>query len=182
MAIKSWDGTTERKIKTIKSWDGTTERKIKEVKSFDGTIERIVYKSEAIIFPGSNPFAGGWDISVACGNGTAVSSSVLSARSSTNCTFGKVYSKIKIDLTSVSSIVFTCSVVNKSGNAAIGLGVHSNWNDVFGSGGFTKCVEPNAAGDYTLDVSDITGSWFVILSAWGSTGGSRVDVTQIKIS
>jgi hypothetical protein len=49
MAIKSFDGTTERKIKTIKSFDGTTERKIKTVKSFDGTTERSVFKSEIVV-------------------------------------------------------------------------------------------------------------------------------------
>lgn len=180
MAIYDNDGTTSREIGNVYDNNGSVNSRIGKVYDNDGTTNTEIYSYEVLLFPGSDPYSGGWSANFSGPNGTSVSASVLSARATTSYTNGKVYSTQQIDVTNLSSLVFTCSNVSKTGNATLGIGINATWNTVYLPGDFNRVIQPNANGDWALNVSDKTGYWYVIMAAWGSTGNSRMDITKIQ--
>lgn len=179
MPIYDYNGSTSTEIGRVYDYNGSTSTEMSKVYDYNGSTSSEVFSAEANLFPGTDTYAGGWSVSRSGDNGTYVDSTTISARATTTYTNGKVYSTSKIDLTNFASLVFTVTNYSKTGNATLACGIKATYSDVYLPADFLSCVQPNANGDFTLDVSSRNGEYYVICAAWGSTGNSRMDITKI---
>ena len=86
--------------------------------------------------------------------------------------WGAVWTTNKQNLSGVSKIRFTFNSVDNKGNCVLRVGVGletgSNLNPFSGTG-FVKYVDIKAAGTYSVDVSDLTGSYYISMTQNSST-------------
>ena len=102
--------------------------------------------------------------------------------SKTNST---VRSSEMIDLSEWETITFTVSSRTANGNAKQCIGVNTK-GTAYSVSDFTNNsgagVQLSGTGEITIDISSLTGSAYIVMTSWGSTGSSAVTVTSIVLS
>lgn len=109
-------------------------------------------------------------------------SAACDGSSSTN---SHVRSSEMIDLAEWDTITFTVSSRTANGNAYQYIGVNTigaaySLSDFSKNGG--AGVKVTGEGDITIDISGVSGSCYIFMTAWGSTGASVVNVSKIVLS
>lgn len=138
-----------------------------------------IYKNGAwvdlitVLFPG-----GEFSVVGANASGCSVGTAQLSIASTTSKTNAAVCSADTIDCSKYKRLRFTVSRCSKSGNGQCNVGVNtSRSGNTLGS--LARGVSVGAAGEYTVDISDITAAEYVVACCWGSTGAASFAVTRI---
>lgn len=164
MPIYDNDGTTNYQIGKLYDNDGSTNYQIGKVYDNDGTTGYLIYTGEAILFPGTSDYSGGWSTAGVTSSNADVSDTHLGANASYNATNGKVYSTQKISMDGFSKITFNVPYGNFAGQVIVGI---ASTTGVYTTGSaWTKYVQVTATGDWSIDVSSVTGSYYVIVSVW----------------
>ena len=86
---------------------------------------------------------------------------------------GFFYSNIPVDLTPIQKIKFRAKYIN----SAVYVGVQPNNNNTTGQRSVT--VTTTAYEEYTIDVSDLTGNYYLVGGYTGSNATKYLDVEQI---
>ena len=116
----------------------------------------------------------------------SVSTTALGAYcNGTSHTNSHVSSTNKIDMTNYNSITFTVGSRSAAGNGKHWVGVstsRSNYSvdDFTETGG--NGIQVTNTGDWTVDISGVSGEFYITINAWGSTGSSAIEITKIVLS
>lgn len=155
--------TAATQIKKRYAHNGTTAKQVKKKYAHNGTTAVLVYSADGNIFPDMAWTGQG------ANTGTVSSSSlkVILPRGS-----GKTNSSCrttsKVDLTNYSKITFVVSQYNNvssGGHFSVGI---DNDTTTHTQDSFYKYKSVTGTGTLTLDVSGVTGSYYIAIAVWNS--------------
>lgn len=118
----------------------------------------------------------------ACGTNAAactVSDDSIGIASATSKTNGSVCSVQPIDCSLFNKLRFTVSACSRAGNAQCSIGVNSTRSGDTTSS-LLRGVAVRAAGEFEVDISDITEPEYIVMCCWGSTAAASFTVTKIQ--
>ena len=149
----------------------------------------LVWQNETVLFNGTTAcdYTGGWNSAVVSGEGASftLSGSALKIQQTNyaSTTAAKIISKSKIAISGASTLKFTYTAT-KGGNGTFTYGISpvtTNWDVYDTSTNLTRYVRLSASGSGTasVNVSGISGSYYVRFSVFGSTGNSTLSVSKI---
>lgn len=166
MPIYDYDGTANNEIGRVYDNDGTANHQIGKVYDNDGTANSLIYSADGNVFPDMAWTGGG------ANDGTVTTSSLQvilpegSSKTNSSCRTAS-----KVDLTNYSKLTFVVSQFNKgsgSGTPQFSLGIDSD-TTTHAHDSFYKYVKVTKTGTYTLDVSGVSGSYYVAIAVWCSS-------------
>lgn len=160
MPIYDYDGTTRYQIGKVYDYDGTARYQIGKVYDHDSTASHLIYTADTPYFDGGAvvPFTKDEYYS------TITIGSTIYAKHGNQTAASTVRTTNKQDLTNISKITFTFSSVVNNGNAICRIAVGSaTGGSVFvsNSNDWTVYKDISAAGTYSLDVSGLSGSYYI---------------------
>lgn len=150
---------------TVSSTDGDKSKSADVVITTDGQTESVTLQYITYLFKDGETYdslTGGWNGTV---NAEKQAFQLYAAAGKT----ASVWTKSKVDMTGYSTMLVTTDVAN---NISLHLTITSDvpretWNRV------AEAEIANGASEISLDISNITGEYFVWLSAYSEKGGSR---------
>lgn len=174
MPSYDYNGTDSFVHKKIVDWDGTTSNVIAKGWDWNGTTSTLFYSGDGNIFPGM-----AWTGQGA--NAGTVSSSSLKVILPNNS--GKTNSSCrtssKVDLTNYSKITFVVSGFDNTGGGEFSVGI-DNDTSTYEHSSFYKYLNVSKNGTYTLDVSGVSGSYYIAIAVWDPwSEGQGFTVTSI---
>ena len=177
MALYRNFNTADTQIGKLYRFNGTDNRQIGKMNRFNGTTNTPIYSAAVQLYPdGGYTFTKGGQH-----DGSSVTDTLLTAKASATSTYGAV--SALIDLTEVKKLIFTVSEftpITQEGTATVGasdrqypstVGSYNNNNGIG--------VAVTGAGEYEVDVKNLTGEKYVAVSAWTTVGGVTVKVSKI---
>lgn len=182
MPIKDWNGTAASEVKTIQDWDGTTAHKIGKVYDDDGTASHLIYSAETEYF--NNGETVDWSTYNYDGS-TASVGSILKSYIPYDNHIASLWTTSKQNLTNIKTLKFTvskCAV--KSCQFFLGIAsVNGSSLNCLQPANFTKYVSVTAAGTYSVDVSEYTGNYYIVVAGTSGGGnsnyGNTCEVTKV---
>lgn len=189
MPIHDHNGTTSTQISKIYDDNGTTLTQIGKVYDNNGTANTLIYSSEVILFNGTTAaeYTGGWNSAVVAGEGAGftLSGSALKIQQTNyaSTTSAKIISKAKIAVSGATTLKFTYTAT-KGGNGTFTFGlspVTTDWDVYDTAANLTRYARLSTGGSGTasVNVSGVSGSYYVRFSVFGSTGNNTLSVTKI---
>lgn len=188
MPIYDNDGTTTYQIGKLYDNDGTTSTQIGKVYDNNGTANTLIYSSDMTLFDAGKTveYTGGWNTAIYTGTsfnfivGQKLQIQQINYAASTSA---KIISKAKIAISGFSALKFTYTAT-KGGNGTFTYGISpvTTDRDVYDTDtNLTKYTRLSASGSGTasVNVSGVSGSYYVRLSVFDSTGNSTLSVTKI---
>lgn len=150
---------------TVSSTDGDKSKSADVVITTDGQTESVTLQYITYLFKDGETYdslTGGWNGTV---NAEKQAFQLYAAAGKT----ASVWTKSKVDMTGYSTMLVTTDVAN---NISLHLTITSDvpgetWNRV------AEAEIANGASEISLDISNITGEYFVWLLAYSEKGGSR---------
>lgn len=188
MPIYDNDGTTNYQIGKLYDNDGTTSTQIGKVYDNNGTANTLIYSSDMTLFDAGKTveYTGGWNTAISIGTsfnfivGQKLQIQQINYAASTSA---KIISKAKIAISGFSALKFTYTAT-KGGNGTFTYGISpvtTDWDVYDTATNLTKYTRLSASGSGTasVNVSGVSGSYYVRLSVFDSTGNSTLSVTKI---
>ena len=188
MPIHDHNGTISAQISKIYDNNGTTSTQIGKVYDNNGTANTLIFSSDMTLFDAGKTveYTGGWNTTIVSGAsftfivGQQLKIQQLNYAASTSA---KIISKAQIAISGFSTLKFTYTAT-KGGNGTFTFGittVTTDWDVYDTSTNLTRFARLSASGSGTasVNVSGISGSYYVRLSVFGSTGNSTLSVTKI---
>ena len=192
MAIKDWDGSAWHEIGKVYDYNGSVWSQIGKVYDNNGTANSLIYTSEYNIMTGSNNYTGGW---IMCSGpyvqwgsmtnyGSSLAVGTYAGQHGNNNGACDIRSGSTIGLSGFSTLHFTISsysggfyksrlgvsTVAQNGTSALGnsdafldnSAVYKTQRNVFFTGN----------GAYTMNISDLSGGYYIFIGGVNSTYGS----------
>lgn len=188
MPIYDHNETTATPISMVYDNNGTTATQIGSVYDNNGTTSTPIYTSEVVLFDTGKTvdYTGGWNVAISSGSAVTFIVGQSLKIEQTNyaaSTSAKIISKAKIAISGASTLKFTYSAT-KGGNGTFTFGITSvttDWDVYNTSANLVKYTRLSASGSGTasVNVSGVSGSYYVRFSVFGSTGNSTLSVTKI---
>lgn len=174
MPIYDYDGTANNEIGRVYDNDGTANHQIGKVYDNDGTANSLIYSADGNVFPDMAWTGGG------ANDGTVTSSSLtVELPAGQGYTNSKCYTSSKVDLTNYSKLIFVVSSFSgKGGNEEFSVGIDTD-TTTHNHSSYYKYLAVTKTGTYTLDISSVTGSYYIAISVWCSGNDRRFTVTSI---
>nr|DAP22400.1 MAG TPA: hypothetical protein [Bacteriophage sp.] len=188
MPVHDHNGTTSTQISKIYDNNGTTSTQIGKVYDNNGTANTLIFSSDMTLFDAGKTveYTGGWNTAIVSGAsftfivGQQLKIQQINYAASTSA---KIISKAKIAISGFSTLKFTYTAT-KGGNGTFTFGlspVTTDWDVYDTAANLTRYARLSTGGSGTasVNVSGISGSYYVRLSVFGSTGNSTLSVTKI---
>ena len=188
MPICDNNGVTSTQIGTIYDNNGTTSTQIGKVYDDNGTANTLIYSSDMTLFDAGKTveYTGGWNTAISNGAsfnfivGKKLQIHQINYLASTSA---KIISKAKIAISGFSALKFTYTAT-KGGNGTFTFGlspVTTDWDVYDTAANLTRYARLSTGGSGTasVNVSGLSGSYYVRFSVFGSTGNSTLSVTKI---
>lgn len=149
----------------------------------------LVWQSETLLFNGTAAcdYTGGWNSAVVAGAGAGftLSGSALKIQQTNYVatTSAKIISKAKIAVSGAATLKFTYTAT-KGGNGTFTFGlspVTTDWDVYDTAANLTRYARLSTGGSGTasVNVSGLSGSYYVRFSVFGSTGNNTLSVSKI---
>ena len=168
--------------------NGTSSTQIGKVFDNNGTTSTPIYTSEVMLYNAgsTSEYAGGWQSAVISGSSfdfTIGSKLEIKQVNYVASTSAKIYSKQKIAISGTSTLKFTYSAT-KAGNGTFTFAITpstTEWDVYDTSTNLTKFtrISTSGSGTASVNVSGVSGSYYVRFSVFSSNGNSTLSVTKI---
>ena len=188
MPIHDHNETTSTQIGAIYDDNGTTLTQIGKVYDNNGTANTLIYSSDMTLFDAGKTveYTGGWNTAISSGasfNFIVGKKLQIQQINSAASTSAKIISKAKIAISGFSALKFTYTAT-KGGNGTFTFGlspVTTDWDVYDTAANLTRYARLSTGGSGTasVNVSGVSGSYYVRFSVFGSTGNSTLSVTKI---
>ena len=169
MPIYDFDGAVHTEVGKLFDFDGTAKHQIGRVYDHDGTAAALLYSGETAFFNSGAavPFS-----TYEYQADVNIGSTIQINHGAQDVGWGAAWTTDKQDLSGASKVTFTFDSVNNKGNCVlrvgVGLDTGSSLNPFAGTG-FVKYVDISTAGTYSVDVSDLTGDYYISMAQNSST-------------
>lgn len=176
MPIYDYDGTTYHEISKLYDFNGTTSTQIGKV--YDcvaGGASTLIYNADQTLFPNGVSFVG-----KGVNTGTVTSTYIKAECNGSSKTNSSVRTSNKVDLTAWSKITFVITSRYANGNAQVNVGA-TDRDAPNTTSSYTVGLKITATGTFAVDVSSLSGEYYVAISSWGSTGSSGITCTSIVL-
>ena len=190
MPVHDHNGTTSTQISKIYDNNGTTSTQIGKVYDNNGTANTLIYSSDMTLFDAGKTveYTGGWNTAISSGAsfnfivGQKLQIQQINYAASTSA---KIISKAKIAISGESTLKFTYSAT-KAGNGVFTFAitpVTTDWDVYDTAANLTRYARLSTGGSGTasVNVSGLSGSYYVRFSVFGSTGNNTLSVTKIGL-
>lgn len=191
MALYDNNGTASTQIGKVYDNNGTTNTQIGKIYDNNGTTSSLIYTADQTFFNGTTAcdYTGGW--AGKCVTGTSVAFTTSGASLSmqqtnyADTTAAKIISNNPIAISGASTLKFTYSAT-RAGNGVFTFGittVTTDWDVYDTATNLTKYYRISAGGSGTasVNISGISGSYYIRMSVFDSTGNSTLSVTKIWV-
>ena len=188
MPIFDHNGTASTQIGKVFDNNGTASTQIGKVFDNNRTTNTLIYSSDMTLFDAGKTveYTGGWNTTISSGAsfnfivGKKLQIQQINYVASTSA---KIISKAKIAISGFSALKFSYTAT-KGGNGTFTFGlspVTTDWDVYDTATNLTKYTRLSASGSGTasVNVSGVSGSYYVRFSVFGSTGNSTLFVTKI---
>lgn len=188
MPIFDHNGTASTQIGKVFDNNGTASTQIGKVFDNNGTANTLIYSSDMTLFDAGKTveYTGGWNTAISSGAsfnfivGKKLQIQQINYLASTSA---KIISKAKIAISGFSTLKFTYTAT-KGGNGTFTYGISpvtTDWDVYDTATNLTKYTRLSSSGSGTasVNVSGVSGSYYVRFSVFGSTDNSTLFVTKI---
>lgn len=154
--------TSATQIKKRYAMIGSTATQIKKKYAMIGSTATLVYSADGNIFPDMAWTGGGANAGIVTTSSLQVILPTGSGKTNSKC-----YTSSKVDLTNYSKLIFVVSqyAFNDDGTPQMSVGIDSD-TTTHTHASFDKYLAVTGTGTYTLDVSSITGSYYIAIAVW----------------
>ncbi len=202
MPIYDNDGTASREIGKLYDHNGSANTQIGKVYDNNGSANSLIYTSEYNIVTASNEYTGGWIVcsgtylstGSVTNSGSSLTVSTWGGSSGWSYGSGDVRSGSTINLSGFNTLYFTISSITAgfykarlgiTTAAQNGSSLAGNTDYFWENGGVYKTqrhVAFTAAGSYSMNISDLSGGYYIFIGGVnGGFGSKSIVVTNLYL-